>query len=515
LPIKSLLNGRPLDKWLPLKPYKGCKKAKGEIHVKVSVAVRKSVSLKRGMCTPIRGGILHVCMGWDMLKGGVPIDLDTSCVGVDARGNILLDESVYFADLSNSNGSIMHTGDEREGDEDLGEGDDEIIKVDLDRVPRIVKALFFIATVATPGRTFKDVKSSRIRLVNGQTGVEMSRFHPALKGSQTALFVFRVARDKVGWAINVIGDVDHTARDFGTLIPEIKGYMRDLVPGLKIDLNERLAIMRKGGTIRLRDYCRPGTAPDKLTFGLAWDVTDGVNIDLDASVIMLDGKLNCLDIVSFSQLRSKDGAIQHMGDEREGDEKGDDEKIQLTLSKVHPSCQYLGFVINSYSGQELDDVKDTSCHLFDSATYKDIAKYELTNVKELDKHTALVMGILYRNSFSREWCLRIVSEAAQGTMAKDLVDEMQAFLKRNPPQPLGAARQQHVLAAIPAMVQAQAAVATPGMAMAVPAMAVPAMVTAMPYNPAAQNVTAYATPAQVTAAQGNALYAQAIGGTSM
>ena len=40
--------------------------------------------------------------------------------------------------------AIAHSGDEREGDEDLGQGDDEIITVDLAMVPRHVVALFFI-----------------------------------------------------------------------------------------------------------------------------------------------------------------------------------------------------------------------------------------------------------------------------------------------------------------------------------------------------------------------------------
>ena len=55
-----------------------------------------------------------------MIGGETAIDLDTSCVAVDHSGNILLDESVYFADLSNSNGAIRHSGDEREGDEEIG-----------------------------------------------------------------------------------------------------------------------------------------------------------------------------------------------------------------------------------------------------------------------------------------------------------------------------------------------------------------------------------------------------------
>ena len=41
------------------------------------------------------------------------------------------------------------------------------------------------------------------------------------------------------------------ARDFGSLIPEIKGYSRDIVPGITINPKERVAIMRKGGTIQL------------------------------------------------------------------------------------------------------------------------------------------------------------------------------------------------------------------------------------------------------------------------
>ena len=51
------------------------------------------------------------------------------------------------------------------------------------------------------------------------------------------------------------------------------------------------------------------------------------------------------------------------GDEREGDEKGDDEKIHVQLARVHPAAAYLCICINSYTGQELDDVKDAQCRL--------------------------------------------------------------------------------------------------------------------------------------------------------
>ena len=193
--------------------------------------------------------------------------------------------------------------------------------------------------------------------------------------------------------------------------------------------------MRKGGIIRLSDYSASSQLPETITLGLAWDITHGRQIDLDASVICLDQALNMLDIVNFQQLQSKDGSILHGGDEREGDEVGFDEKIHISLSRVHNAVMYIGLVINSYSGQELDDVAKASCELFDPKTNISIAQYKLTRCKALDKHTALVMGCIYRDPTTNMWFLRIISEAAHGRVAKELVDELQNYLSRNPPQP--------------------------------------------------------------------------------
>ena len=182
--------------------------------------------------------------------------------------------------------------------------------------------------------------------------------------------------------MTAIGETDHTARDWGALVPEMKAYCGDIVPSIRVDPNERIAIMRKGGTIRVRDYCNTPELPQTLVLGLHWDVTNGKNIDLDASVIMLDAQLRQIDLVFFGHLASNDGAIRHGGDEREGDEKGDDEKIFLQLGSVHPAVAYIGLCINSYSGEELDDVKDAGVHLFDGSSYRDIASYEMSNTKE-------------------------------------------------------------------------------------------------------------------------------------
>mmetsp|Transcript_56767 Transcript_56767/g.112720 ORF Transcript_56767/g.112720 Transcript_56767/m.112720 type:complete len:378 (+) Transcript_56767:11-1144(+) len=228
LPISALLSGRVIDAWLPVQSVPGCRNATGELHVIVSAAVRRALSLKSQDSMPINDSQIGVALGWDLIGGRTAIDLDTSCVAMSDRGQVLLRECAYFAQLRSASGAITHTGDEREGDEDLGQGDDEIIVIDLAHVPREVKALFCIATLATEGRSFADVKSARMRLTDWNTGIERCRFYPASKGAHTALIMCRIVRlghsgqAAADWSIQIIDSFDHTARDFGTLVPEMK-----------------------------------------------------------------------------------------------------------------------------------------------------------------------------------------------------------------------------------------------------------------------------------------------------
>jgi tellurium resistance protein TerZ len=60
-----------------------------------------------------------------------------------------------------------------------------------------------------------------------------------------------------------------------------------------------------------------------------------------------DANLDIADLVSFRKLRSSDGAIRHLGDEREGDALGDDEKIMISLDTISPKIHFLCAVITS------------------------------------------------------------------------------------------------------------------------------------------------------------------------
>jgi len=417
---------KPLTSWYRVGTGTGnlyCKKASGEIQVKVSLSAKMIIKMARGNTYPLPCKRIRVSLKWS-IEYGQKIDLDTSCVGIDRYGNILMDETVYFGDLMNSNKSILHSGDAREG------GMGEMIDCNLDSVSSSVRALYFIVTVATPNKTLKDVNNASVKVVDKTSNTTLCQFIPGLGADYTAMFLMRITRDRMDWSMSIIEEVA-SARDFGTLIPEIKGYSRDICPGIVINPRERIAILRKGEAIRVKDYGKGAPLDQNLVFGLAWDVTNGQNIDLDASAICLDSSLNELEIISFNHLRSNDGSIQHGGDEREGDEIGDDEKIFINLGRIQSNVQYLAFVINSYSGQELDDISKASCHLFNASTNVDLVRYQISNDRSLDKHTGLLMACLYRDS--NEWNLRIIGQAAQGLVAAKVVNDLQRFLRNVPP----------------------------------------------------------------------------------
>lgn len=213
--------GDPGDKYY-------CSKAKGRVCVSVQVSTLLLPDIVTGNVLPLRmkkgHSLLTVGLGWSVAQRQTPVDLDVSCVAIGTDGNVLLSESVYFANLKNPNGSVVHSGDEREGKRSVrGGGDDrERISIDLDRLPDYVAAYVLLATVATPGMDFSQVTSARVRVCDGKTGIGFCAFRPAYEGESTAMFCLRMGRKRKGrgkfgkgWDLATIGATDATARDFG------------------------------------------------------------------------------------------------------------------------------------------------------------------------------------------------------------------------------------------------------------------------------------------------------------
>lgn len=189
--------------------------------------------------------------------------------------------------------------------------------------------------------------------------------------------------------------------------------------------------LAKGQKISLEKEA--GVALTRITMGLGWDVAKkkgflgfgggAGEVDLDASCVLFDEAQNQLDAVWFQQLRSKDGSIQHTGDNLTGAGEGDDEQIIVDLSRVPSNVKSLVFVVNSFTGQNFSQIENAFCRVLNASNNQEIARY---NLSAQGAHTAQVMAKVYRHEGS--WKMHAIGEIASGRTFQDLLPAMKAAL---------------------------------------------------------------------------------------
>lgn len=167
-----------------------------------------SINLEKGQKINLEkpdGGTLNrvfMGLGWDAAGGffgGGSIDLDASAVMFDAEKRIV--DTIWFGKLHSSDGSIRHSGDNLTG---AGDGDDEVINVDLTTVPQNVQSIVFTIN-SFRGQTFDKVKNCFARLVETTSNKEICIFKLAEKGSHTAMVMAKVYRHNSGWKMAALG----------------------------------------------------------------------------------------------------------------------------------------------------------------------------------------------------------------------------------------------------------------------------------------------------------------------
>ena len=142
-------------------------------------------------------------------------------------------------------------------------------------------------------------------------------------------------------------------------------------------------------------------------------------IDCDASALMLkNGKLvDKSDIVYFGNLHHKSGTVNHQGDNLTGAGDGDDEQIQIDLSKVPVNIERIAFTVTIYEAearrQNFGQVSNSFIRLVDETTGKEMIRYDLG--EDFSIETAVVVGELYRNN--GEWKFNAIGSGFQGGLA--------------------------------------------------------------------------------------------------
>ena len=170
----------------------------------------------------------------------------------------------------------------------------------------------------------------------------------------------------------------------------------------------------------------------KLTvvrMGLGWDsIKKGgffgsreVDVDLDASAVLFAGG-QVADLAFYNNLTTKDGSIQHMGDNRTGEGEGDDEVVAVDLTRVPVHVDTVFFIVTSYQGQTFEQIQNAFCRLIDHAD-GELARYTLTGGMP---YTGMVMAKIHRDGSS--WKFTAIGDGIQAKTPLDALPQLNAYL---------------------------------------------------------------------------------------
>ena len=167
---------------------------------------------------------VNVGLGWDVATfSSAEYDLDASAIMVDANGRVTPGDEgfVFFNNLRSPDGSVVHVGDNLTGE---GEGDDEVVQVDLAGVPPTCDKIVFPVSIYDADsrkQNFGAVRNAFIRVVNQANGQEIARYDLTEDASvETAMVFGELYRNGPDWKFRAVGQgyasgLRGIAQDFG------------------------------------------------------------------------------------------------------------------------------------------------------------------------------------------------------------------------------------------------------------------------------------------------------------
>jgi len=190
-----------------------------------------TVSLKKGQdisLTKAAPGIQRVLLGlgWDVGRAdNSDFDLDASAFVLGADEKVLSESHfVFYNNTQDPSGAVTHSGDNLTG---AGDGDNEIIRVDLAVLPpEAIKVVFVVTLYQAESRQqhFGRLRNTFIRAINLDNSKEIARYDLGSEGhGATAMMLGELYRAGPEWKFRAVGQgssggLPAIARQFGVEI---------------------------------------------------------------------------------------------------------------------------------------------------------------------------------------------------------------------------------------------------------------------------------------------------------
>lgn len=173
-------------------------------------------------------------------------------------------------------------------------------------------------------------------------------------------------------------------------------------------------------SINLQKGQRENINAPKFTIGLGWDTntsTTGTEFDLDASVFILGNNKKVLSdshFIFYNNLKSPDGSVIHTGDNLTGDGDGDDEQVNIDLSKISSEVKEICIVVTIHDAenrkQNFGQVRNSFIRIVDDSNNTEMVKYELE--EDFSIETAVEFGRIYNKD--GQWKFEAIGAGMKG-----------------------------------------------------------------------------------------------------
>ncbi len=192
-----------------------------------TISLAKEGKSLQNMCIGLNWGAIERKAFFGMFNTSESVDLDGSVSMFGYDGQAL--DTVYYSKLRSSDGSIVHSGDDRVGDIGGDDGlDNEVIQINLARVDRNVQQIVFYLNSYT-GHDFAKIPYSKIRIFEGNKHYVEDVFatfnlsaDPSFARS-VSMIMGKLVRTHDNWRFETIGEAV-SSRKIADTIPLIQSY---------------------------------------------------------------------------------------------------------------------------------------------------------------------------------------------------------------------------------------------------------------------------------------------------
>lgn len=163
-------------------------------------------------------------LGWDTnrYQGSADFDLDLVIFMCDAKKRCIDEEHmIFYHNLTDPEGSIKHSGDNRTG---TGDGDDESATIVFDQISDKIENIVIVVSIYEAkknNQNFGLVDNAYIRMVNTETGEEILRYDLGEDFSiQTSVVFAEIYKNGGEWKFRAVGEgyekeLEDLCREYG------------------------------------------------------------------------------------------------------------------------------------------------------------------------------------------------------------------------------------------------------------------------------------------------------------